>query len=165
MGYVQEPDRSVFIRVPSNLSLETLEVRTLTDGLTVEEWELRRAFLDSQFNQRVFRVERDPELDMVRVVSGDGVYGMSFFGQETSPERAIALSFMVNSGDVVFDRTKLEIKKAQISGVEYKQELTLGVALIEERGSKPTYRDWETDRKSTRLNSSHRSLSRMPSSA
>ena len=30
---------------------------------------------------------------------------------------------------------------------------------------KTTYRDWETDRKSTRLNSSHRSLSRMPSSA
>ena len=29
----------------------------------------------------------------------------------------------------------------------------------------PKYRDWETDRKSTRLNSSHRSLSRMPSSA
>ena len=27
------------------------------------------------------------------------------------------------------------------------------------------YRDWETDRKSTRLNSSHRSLARMPSSA
>ena len=27
------------------------------------------------------------------------------------------------------------------------------------------YRDWETDRKSTPLNSSHRSLSRMPSSA
>ena len=31
--------------------------------------------------------------------------------------------------------------------------------------SRRTYRDWETDRKSTRLNSSHRSLSRMPSSA
>ena len=31
--------------------------------------------------------------------------------------------------------------------------------------SVPGYRDWETDRKSTRLNSSHRSLSRMPSSA
>ena len=29
----------------------------------------------------------------------------------------------------------------------------------------PTYRDWETDRKSTRLNSSHLKLSRMPSSA
>ena len=31
--------------------------------------------------------------------------------------------------------------------------------------SEGLYRDWETDRKSTRLNSSHRSLSRMPSSA
>ena len=29
----------------------------------------------------------------------------------------------------------------------------------------PNYRDWETDRKSTRLNSSHPSVSRMPSSA
>ena len=29
----------------------------------------------------------------------------------------------------------------------------------------PEYRDWETDRKSTRLNSSHLKLSRMPSSA
>ena len=27
------------------------------------------------------------------------------------------------------------------------------------------YRDWETDRKSTRLNSSHEFVSRMPSSA
>ena len=30
---------------------------------------------------------------------------------------------------------------------------------------KRTYRDWETDRKSTRLNSSHITRSRMPSSA
>ena len=33
---------------------------------------------------------------------------------------------------------------------------------LEEREA---YRDWETDRKSTRLNSSHLKLSRMPSSA
>ena len=31
--------------------------------------------------------------------------------------------------------------------------------------SKENYRDWETDRKSTRLNSSHSAKSRMPSSA
>ena len=31
--------------------------------------------------------------------------------------------------------------------------------------TKPAYRDWETDRKSTRLNSSHITRSRMPSSA
>ena len=35
----------------------------------------------------------------------------------------------------------------------------------EEPAIREAYRDWETDRKSTRLNSSHRSLSRMPSSA
>ena len=32
-------------------------------------------------------------------------------------------------------------------------------------GLVPNYRDWETDRKSTRLNSSHITRSRMPSSA
>ena len=32
-------------------------------------------------------------------------------------------------------------------------------------GYAPAYRDWETDRKSTRLNSSHSAKSRMPSSA
>ena len=37
----------------------------------------------------------------------------------------------------------------------------LAVGHAEERG----YRDWETDRKSTRLNSSHSGESRMPSSA
>ena len=33
------------------------------------------------------------------------------------------------------------------------------------KGYPKTYRDWETDRKSTRLNSSHSAKSRMPSSA
>ena len=35
----------------------------------------------------------------------------------------------------------------------------------EERKNAVVYRDWETDRKSTRLNSSHITRSRMPSSA
>ena len=39
------------------------------------------------------------------------------------------------------------------------------ICVINLRGGESRYRDWETDRKSTRLNSSHRSLSRMPSSA
>ena len=33
------------------------------------------------------------------------------------------------------------------------------------RARRRAYRDWETDRKSTRLNSSHSAKSRMPSSA
>ena len=36
---------------------------------------------------------------------------------------------------------------------------------VEFEDRQATYRDWETDRKSTRLNSSHSAKSRMPSSA
>ena len=36
---------------------------------------------------------------------------------------------------------------------------------VTEEGFEIGYRDWETDRKSTRLNSSHSRASRMPSSA
>ena len=36
---------------------------------------------------------------------------------------------------------------------------------IKVRATEQSYRDWETDRKSTRLNSSHSAKSRMPSSA
>ena len=41
--------------------------------------------------------------------------------------------------------------------------VSLGAALV--LGVWQWYRDWETDRKSTRLNSSHEFVSRMPSSA
>ena len=37
--------------------------------------------------------------------------------------------------------------------------------ILEDLIEKGNYRDWETDRKSTRLNSSHSAKSRMPSSA
>ena len=54
---------------------------------------------------------------------------------------------MVNSGDI------------QATGKSYVIDLTaMGY-------DKKAYRDWETDRKSTRLNSSHSAKSRMPSSA
>ena len=40
-----------------------------------------------------------------------------------------------------------------------------GVGILGTKYLAPIYRDWETDRKSTRLNSSHSAKSRMPSSA
>ena len=43
--------------------------------------------------------------------------------------------------------------------------VVLGDGLLGSEIIKQPYRDWETDRKSTRLNSSHLKLSRMPSSA
>ena len=61
-----------------------------------------------------------------------------------------------------------KFKMAQ--GLDYRGEPTqfLGYeqVLIEDtRITALRYRDWETDRKSTRLNSSHSAKSRMPSSA
>ena len=46
-------------------------------------------------------------------------------------------------------------------GLVHTARHTMGVGFTRNR----TYRDWETDRKSTRLNSSHSAKSRMPSSA
>ena len=43
--------------------------------------------------------------------------------------------------------------------------LTTGALPIAIGVTDSSYRDWETDRKSTRLNSSHSAKSRMPSSA
>ena len=40
-----------------------------------------------------------------------------------------------------------------------------GNGILRESTDRGVYRDWETDRKSTRLNSSHSAKSRMPSSA
>ena len=51
------------------------------------------------------------------------------------------------------------------SGAGNPNILTDEIAEIKRLIDATAYRDWETDRKSTRLNSSHRSLSRMPSSA
>ena len=48
-----------------------------------------------------------------------------------------------------------------IGFVWYKEKINPGSYTLSEL----TYRDWETDRKSTRLNSSHEIPSRMPSSA
>ena len=49
-----------------------------------------------------------------------------------------------------------------VAGLEWSTKMnSMGGEVLE--GAK--YRDWETDRKSTRLNSSHEFVSRMPSSA
>ena len=62
------------------------------------------------------------------------------------------------------DEAKKEVKK--VGSVEKLAQDLPGwhetrLSQLQELG----YRDWETDRKSTRLNSSHLKLSRMPSSA
>ena len=77
-------------------------------------------------------------------------------------------------GGFVLDKKEhsgeMDIKKGgifpivnSVRALSYEKKIT-AVSTFE-RIKELTYRDWETDRKSTRLNSSHRSLSRMPSSA
>ena len=58
----------------------------------------------------------------------------------------------------MFIWAKIPEKARHLGSLEFSKQLLREAQVTE-------YRDWETDRKSTRLNSSHRSLSRMPSSA
>ena len=51
------------------------------------------------------------------------------------------------------------MSKLSLDALKERAEATASTELL------ATYRDWETDRKSTRLNSSHITRSRMPSSA
>ena len=49
--------------------------------------------------------------------------------------------------------------------MKYDEEPNIKCVIYGKRWKLNSYRDWETDRKSTRLNSSHSGESRMPSSA
>ena len=61
-----------------------------------------------------------------------------------------------------FDTTRVSVENHALGGRSSRTFITEG---LWDKVLASVYRDWETDRKSTRLNSSHRSLSRMPSSA
>ena len=68
-------------------------------------------------------------------------------------------------------KTMDDLHKPALDGIGYQDSINserawwAGYYNGEPNKKETAYRDWETDRKSTRLNSSHRSLSRMPSSA
>ena len=63
--------------------------------------------------------------------------------------------------DFVKQQESLFIKAATDERMVWAKESQFAVQLFQNND----YRDWETDRKSTRLNSSHSAKSRMPSSA
>ena len=58
-----------------------------------------------------------------------------------------------------------KIKESKMERLQYRQGDIFIIEVNEDIPSNAQYRDWETDRKSTRLNSSHSAKSRMPSSA
>ena len=72
--------------------------------------------------------------------------------------------------DIIVNGEKLELEEgvtlfaliARFGGIDKVMAAAVNMEIVKKEG---WYRDWETDRKSTRLNSSHITRSRMPSSA
>ena len=61
--------------------------------------------------------------------------------------------------------TKGKVLKGVVVSNKMKDTVVVRIERYEKHPRYKKYRDWETDRKSTRLNSSHSGESRMPSSA
>ena len=84
------------------------------------------------------------------------------------PDRPMILLDGVKLNLPRYYRDKIFIEKDGTKRIDLLQKRTkLSEKYIEKSYDKTLdqYRDWETDRKSTRLNSSHSAKSRMPSSA
>ena len=74
----------------------------------------------------------------------------------------------INNGVIWYQEAHAFCKElSKEFGVEFKKVCAICAALspLKSWSINTAYRDWETDRKSTRLNSSHEIPSRMPSSA
>ena len=92
-------------------------------------------------------------------------------GQQMNLERARAAALMGDQATVMKELANqgMTLEKFQnmnvIAQKSFAEALGLSADQLSEQLRKHKYRDWETDRKSTRLNSSHITRSRMPSSA
>ena len=116
----------------------------------------------------------------------DGVDASKFSGQrlavvkalqkiatERGPEHKSALEYIVANTEGLVSKTPIEASVAyHLKGLVDNGQVEMTVVETkkeekkeESKEEKKQYRDWETDRKSTRLNSSHITRSRMPSSA
>ena len=100
--------------------------------------------------------------ECLRVLKPGG-YLLSFGGTRTYHRMACAIE---DAGFEVRDMIEWVygsgFPKSQNIGKMYDKKMGNEREIV---GDKERYRDWETDRKSTRLNSSHSGESRMPSSA
>ena len=72
---------------------------------------------------------------------------------------------MENEAKKILNDIVISGKKLTLEQQQQLLDVVLGLGGLATRMTATTYRDWETDRKSTRLNSSHSAKSRMPSSA
>ena len=90
-----------------------------------------------------------------------GFYVMEAYEGKTIEQRCRE---MVETGEPIKDTSPL-IYTPKEKGVRPEYNVRADKWDIAQGAMDAVYRDWETDRKSTRLNSSHSAKSRMPSSA
>ena len=117
-------------------------------------WEVLNYKLKFQINEKV---TADSDLETVQEV------------EFTRSDLELVISSVNNKPQGMSREINPEMFMAVLPQVQkiVQDEIKDGWKLNEEKDNytEEMYRDWETDRKSTRLNSSHRSVSRMPSSA
>ena len=92
---------------------------------------------------------------------GDGLADLEELGERLADGEmdGLTLELGLRLADGLTEADGLTLGLTLLEGLTLAEGLTLGLAELW------YYRDWETDRKSTRLNSSHEIPSRMPSSA
>ena len=95
--------------------------------------------------------------------SGDARASLKIDTKKISPTEATSRE---KKGCVQYHYLDLPLEEVRkIKKIEYISEAWPGGRTEFTGSGRGVYRDWETDRKSTRLNSSHSAKSRMPSSA
>ena len=128
--------------------LNDIDVSAITD--------MSYVFCDSEFNGDISK------WDVSNVTNMVCVFGNSSFNGDISAWNVSNVTNMRSMfADSVFNS---DISKWNVSKVENMRYMFYN-SIFNKDISKCMYRDWETDRKSTRLNSSHEIPSRMPSSA
>ena len=85
--------------------------------------------------------------------------------QRWSIERVAAYMSVIHVVQVKYTRCYSRITYCPKLGMTFYELQNTDTATNRDIDKLTSYRDWETDRKSTRLNSSHSAKSRMPSSA
>ena len=124
---------------------------TYKKGKTIETYRLRNGAkinLPTYYRNQLFSEEEREMLFLDKIEKGI-IYVM---GQKVHRNDENTASLVV---DKFFDSYLLKEKRKP----------NKNFSLFSRESLNRTYRDWETDRKSTRLNSSHSAKSRMPSSA
>ena len=155
-----------FLINPENLMMSTLKPEQFSNRKLGELYGLLREMAESHTEidistvySEVSRREKDswtkPDLYALTTDCSSSMHWQSY--EEIIRDLASRRSVIAASSNLYNDALNTEKPLAE--------SISKVIDGISQSAGVPEYRDWETDRKSTRLNSSHSGESRMPSSA